>query len=192
MPKGVTKLLSDGAAKRKDPGAMRPNMTSRRMVMDRRTGERMTEDAWDSRSAKRTDPGVAMPRRPSLKVPARGTTSRGSFYHDAEGNSRRPDADQALQRAGYSRHDTDAFVDRAIYKSQRDSTINALMARRDSVNAEIENRLGDMVGDEARSARRDSMKARASISRPNAANTRARAAGSLLDRLPKMPKGKKK
>ncbi len=31
-----------------------------------------------------------------------------------------------------------------------------------------------------------------SISRPNAANTRARAAGSLLDRLPKMPKGKKK
>lgn len=152
MPKGVTKLLSDGAAKR-------------------------------------VDPGVRAPKRTSLKVPPRGTTSRGSFYHDAEGNSRRPGADQALQRSGYSRRDTDAFVDRAIYKSQKDSTINALMARRDSVNADIENRLGDMVGDEARSARRDSMKARAAISRPNAANTRARAAGSLLNRL---PKGKKK
>jgi hypothetical protein len=97
----------------------------------------------------------------SLAVPPKGTASRGSFYLGSEGKSKKPNLDRALEKSGFSYEDRGTFHDRAFAKAERDSALGALMSKRDSVNASIEDRFGDMMGDEARSARRDSVRARA-------------------------------
>jgi hypothetical protein len=104
----------------------------------------------------------------TLAVPRRGTTSRGTFYlgEGGDSKSKRPDLDRELERAGFSYNDRGEFHDRALRKAFQDSTTNARIAARDSAQAGVDERFSDLMADEARSARRDSMKARGHRAKP--------------------------
>lgn len=124
MPKGVTKLLSDGAAKRKDPG-------------------------------------VAMPRKTPTLAQVKARESGRAIDQNEEANEKVERKTAAVPRDVVgARNISDAI-------RQRDGRVFGGYEKRGGMAHTLEKR-------------------------PNAANTRARAAGSLLDRLPKMPKGKKK
>jgi len=118
MPKGVTKLLSDGAAKRTDPGTRFPKSPFRR----------------------------SSPEAKKLKEPTMGVSAFA--YRESSAGTQNITEEQGAKSA--------------IRGSRSEGPETSPYDKRNI------------------------------ITRPNAANTRARAAGSLLDRLPKMPKGKKK